>query len=259
MKIHAMFNLLRLSLVLLLPLLLGTGGCGGLEIGAPPAPMIWYVGFDVTTSITAEEFAGYKQIAREAVLARLKNNDRVYVLRVDSDPQDSAESFSLNGGKLGLYQEIQKINAYIEGQIRQPERYRGTTNIGGFLAYVKRNITNDRKQRQKLVDQGTPLPPEPIYAAVLFSDGYPVGAQSLDPSEWPDDVALSVWGVQPQHIDVMNELCREMGIPGENVQLIRSADVQPTLTHFAREWNRPLNPQLLKALETNGAVHPTGL
>lgn len=249
---HYIRFILAAALIGLLP------GCGNIEISAPPPSIVWFVGFDVTTSIPENEFAEYKNIVRKAVLSRLKGRDKVHILMIDSDPQDNIKSFILNGGRTGPVKEILKIDTYIQDEIRQPSNYRGNTNIGGFLSFVKRNISELRKERANAIAKGATLPAEPLYVALLLTDGHPEGKQTNSEAKWHNDIHLSVWGIHPDRINAMISICKDLGIPDQNVQLIRLADAALRLENFGLEWSRPLNEPLLKSIES-GKVHAGGL
>jgi len=247
---------LRLVFVILLSGLLP--GCENIEISAPPPSIVWFIGFDVTTSIPANEFAEYKNIARKAVLSRLKNRDNVHILLIDSDPEDNIKSFILNSGRTGLVEKILEIDKYIQDEIQQSANYRGTTNIGGFLTFVKRNISESRNERANATAKGATLTTEPLYVALLLTDGHPDGEQTNSGAEWHDDIHLSAWGVHDRHAPAMLSLCQRSGIPEKNLQLVRLIDAGLRLENFGLEWNRPLNEPILKSIETK-KVHTGGL
>lgn len=222
----------------------------GCDLGEPPKKIEWFLGFDVTTSISEADFQAYKSLAMKTVLARLKNDDKVHILRIDSNPEDDVKTFVIDGGRTQMIKQAIELNEYIHDGISQPENYRGSTNIGGFLTYLKRNIENVNQQRQLLKSTGKPLPPEPVRVGIIFTDGLPEGVQTRQEGEWHSNLKIFFWGVAPRYENRVEDLCNEMSIPQENFQTIRFSDTEMHLPLFGLEWGRPLDAGLLKSLET---------
>jgi hypothetical protein len=233
-----------ISPVLIAFCLAGCGVVGGI---APPKPHVeWVIGIDVTSSVNPKEFAAYPEIVLEAVISRLRSGDRVHVLLVDSDPRKQAKDFELDGGKTGLAAKAAEIYDYINS-IKRPSRYRGTTNLGGFLSYCKELVSKVRAQEEALREKGYSIPRGSDYVAVVLTDGKPDGRQTaFDDGDWPKECSLWGIGIAEEDQPSFKKLCIDkLNIPEGNIQLIPFGMWKPGLKNFAVELGRQKNGALL--------------
>jgi hypothetical protein len=216
----------------------------------PSAHVEWFVGIDVTSSVKAEQFNAYPTIIRDSVLSRLRSGDRVHVLLINSDPQQGVKTFPLDGGKAGVAGKAAEIYEYVKS-VKQPAGYRGTTNIAGFLSYVKEVVNRARQEEASLQSKGKSAPPASHYVALMLGDGKPEGKQLTLPGEWPSDVPLWALGIDQRYGDAFRKLCeKQMNIPEANVRVVSFATWESGIRSFGLDIDRPQNGALREALAT---------
>jgi hypothetical protein len=244
------FKLMNTILVAaLLTTLMACAG-GPFKVQAPSAHVEWIVGIDVTSSIKPEQFNTFQTIIRDAVLARLRSGDRVHVLLINSDPQTSVRTFTLDGGKTGVGGKAAEIYSYIQS-VKQPVGYRGTTNIASFLSYVKEVVNRTHQEEASLQSKGKAPARGAHYVALLLSDGKPEGKQLVLSGEWPADVPVWALGIDQKYMSVFQQLCvKQMHVPEANMHVFSFATWETGIKNFGLDIDRPQNQALRDELVT---------
>ena len=133
-------------------LTLGGVGCtkGMITVGTSKREVIWIVGLDITDSIPAQRFDLMRdQMIPRVVLTRLQSGDVVHMLPIDTDPEKKQVPVIRLTRTSGIEHEIAALFEKIRTDIPRPQHYTGTTNIGGVLAYAKRQSLELYEHRQR--------------------------------------------------------------------------------------------------------------
>lgn len=186
------------------------------------------------------------QMIPELVLSRLRSRDVLYILQIDSDPEDEIKRIAVNGRHVGFEKEITNIFRDSIHSIEQPPKYRGSTNLGGVLAFAARTA-------QELQAKDGP----PVQVIVLvFSDGKLEGSQSGHRQEWPEGMQVWFWGVEPAQEAALKEwTTKKMALGEERLTIVRWSDWQTMAAVFGTKTGRRLQDvQVVQQLHTSGAT-----
>lgn len=229
-------------------------GCGNGTVTAMTlkAPIVWIVALDITPTVPKAHFAGMRdQMLPAVVLARLRSRDEVHTLPVDSDPEQHVRVTRLIQNRR-LDKEITALFASLRTEFVRPERYKGTTNLGGVLSYVKRTRLLFEEDSTRAQSNGKPRPPTPQFVVTIFTDGLPDGRQTIPPAgPWPADVSVWFWGVEREHeTALMKWATTAMGLPPSQVRIVRFTDWQTAEAQvFGPSIDRPTpQPEIRKRL-----------
>jgi hypothetical protein len=121
-----------------------------------------------------------QQMLPLVVLSRMRSRDEAHVLPVDSNPEERVTVMRLVK-KVGIEKEIVSIFESIQTTFKRQERYRGTTNIGGVLAYAKRISLTLQEERTRAEANGKSLPAASPVIVTIFTDGKKEGPQARPP------------------------------------------------------------------------------
>jgi len=208
-------------------------GCQMVGVGQPKPPIIWMTGLDITTSVPKDHFLSMRdKMFPNVVLARVRQRDEVHVMPVDSDPEKGVQVMRLTRN-VGMAKEILAFFASIQTQIHQPKSYKGSTNIGGVLAYAKRislTLQDAHKQAEARGKAHTALP---RIVANIFTDGKPEGVQTKPlPGPWSAAVTVWFWGVERAYEASLRKWATtEMGLPEAQLRIVRFTDWQTVAAH----------------------------
>ncbi len=184
------------------------------------------------------------------VLARLRHRDEVHILRLDTDPENQVEMLRLTRN-VGMGREIAAFFTTVQ-KINQPSKYRGSTNIGGILAYAKRISMTLQESAKQAEARGKPRPISPRFVVSIFTDGKPEGIQTQpQQGPWPTQVEVWFWGVEAKHEDALKQWAvTKMQLPEAQLHIVRFIDWQTVVAHtFGRHVGRPHpNTAVLKRL-----------
>lgn len=214
-------------------------GCQGI-VSAPKPPIVWVIGLDITTSIPKDRFLILRdEVMPRIVLSRVRARDEVHILPVNSDPEENVKVFRVSGKRLGIDTEITAIYGHVQSHLDQPHRYSGTTNIGGVLAYAKRMSQlvekEQRAKRMGKVDGSLPL-----FVVVVFTDGKLEGTQSRQAGEWPKNVVVSFWGIDPRHEGQLRKWATaDARLAEDQINIVRMSDWESVANMFGRTIDRP--------------------
>lgn len=223
--------------LLCLTMAMGLMGCE--KLGAtvsPPSPLIvWITAQDITPSIPLKRFLVMRdQMIPQIVLSRLRSRDELHILRVDSDPEDDVQRIPINGGNVGFDKEIADLFMKNIRTITQPAKYKGSTNIGGALAYAGRIAREVRA-----VSSQTPR-----VEVLIFTDGKLEGRQTGYDQGWMPGVHVWFWGVEREHeVSLKQWATRKMALGEQQLTIVRFSDWQTMAEVFGREIGRRFQDQ----------------
>jgi len=238
--------------ILLLTVAFGLTAC---EFSAKKPSRTWICALDVTTSIDKQDFTIMRdKWMTETCLSRLARGDEIHTLPVNSDPEKNVEVRTIGGGKRsGAYQDIMTVYEFVRANLVQPKGYKGTTNIGGVLAYAKRLGKQVTDAPEKARKNGSSI------VVVIFSDGKLEGSQTLEGGEWPKGVSVWFFGVNPHDEDALKKFATDqVGVPPGQLKLVRMSDWHTMVKVFGETIGRPhQNQEFLRAV--NGSSRPLAL
>lgn len=169
------------------------------------------------------------QMIPRLVLSRLRSQDVVHVLQIDSNPEDTLKRVPVSSRHIGLDQEVVGLYTGFIQPIVQPQRYRGSTNVGGVLAYAGRIAG--------MVQASTG--PKPQIVALVFTDGKLEGSQTSLGAAWPADSHVWFWGVLPEHEAALkNWATKKMMLGEEQFTVVRLSDWETMAEVFGRKIGR---------------------
>lgn len=223
-------------------------GCG--NFGAPKPSIQWITALDNTTSIKKDHYIKMRdEMMPEIVLSRLRSRDDIHILPVDSDPEQNVKVIPMSNRRAGVHTEIAAVFDYLR-TFNQPQGYRGTTNIGGVLAYAKRISQKLEEERKRAEAIGRGHPSAPLFVVAIFTDGKLEGRQTRYGGEWPQNVVVWFFGVDPRYEDHLKKWATgEMGLPEEQLTIVRMSDWKTMKKVFGQRIDRPYeDQQVLQAL-----------
>jgi len=204
--------------------------------------MEWILGLDITTSISDTHFHTMRdQMIPRLVLSRLRGQDTVHVLQIDSNPQDTLRRVPVSPRHIGLDQEVVGLYTGFIQPIVQPPRYHGSTNIGGVLAYANRIAG--------MVQTNTGQKPQIV--VLVFTDGKLEGSQTSLGAAWPADMHVWFWGVLPEHEAALKNWASKKMLLGEaQFTVVRLSDWETMAEVFGRKIGRRFaDQQVLEKLQ----------
>ena len=164
-------------------------GCETQNISAtttlPPLipAIVWIVALDITT-VPKEHFPIFRdEMLPALVLGRTQRGDEIHTMPVDSDPEQHVRVTRLIRN-VGFEQEIAALFGTLQSELVRPERYQGTTNLGGVVSYGKPTASWFQEDRARPRPSGSPPPPTPAFVLMILTDGHPMraGAQPGAPA-----------------------------------------------------------------------------
>lgn len=236
----------------------------GLMLIQPPATAIdlgftrleeavFFIAVDVTTSVEESHFTSYQRVIVEDILPLLRSGDVVYILEIDSDPRRDPvpRRFALKGTLREIPERVKEMAACVRSIRQKPRSYRGTTNIGGVLAFMK-EIAELREDR--LADPEGDAQRQPChYVTILLTDGRRDGQQSDYVYDQLTALHASVYflGLEEPAHDLEHELgsfTKAAGFQRESVHFVGYRALAEIGERLALTLNRTWNPAIRKAL-----------